>query len=379
MLPSGVGQRPDPSFAPASMHKVRYHPPGTPPATLMSPHPVDQDRPMVAVMQYGPDHFEEQMCAEFSMIQHAVRPDRVTWIDVRGLGDVELLRQVGSLFHLHPLALEDVLNTTQRPKIEPFDECLFIVVHMVYFEGDSPEEEYLVSEQVSIFLGKDFVVTVQEEPCADVFEPVRERLRQGRGFARKMGPDYLVYALIDAVVDHFYPVLEDIGEGLEEMEEEIEERAERKHLRNLQEFKRMLLQMRRACWPCREILNGMLRDEYALIRPETKVFLRDCYDHAVQIIELTESHREMTADLVDLWMSGIGMRTNEIMRVLTVISSIFIPLTFVAGVYGMNFNPDKSPWNMPELDMYYGYPACLAAMAVVAVGMIGFFKMKKWL
>jgi len=360
------------------MFKVRYHPPGTPPATLTSHHG-SSHRGLVSVTHYSPNHFEEREYAEIEAVDSLRSPDCVTWIDLRGIGDIDLLRRLGVMLDLHPLALEDVLNTTQRPKLEAFDDCLFLVCHMIYFDGTNEDRNYLVSEQVSMFLGADFVLTIQEEPTGDVFEPVRERLRQGRGFARKMGSDYLVYALMDAIIDHAYPVLETLGEGLEQIEEEIEERPERRHLSLLQEYKRMIMQLRRATWPCREILNSLMRDEYPLIHKKTKVFLRDCYDHAVQIIELTENYRELASDLTELWMSGVGMRTNEVMRVLTVISSIFIPLTFIAGVYGMNFNPDKSPFNMPELDWYYGYPLCLLLMALIATGMIGYFKWKKWL
>lgn len=362
------------------MFKVRYRPPGTAPAQILHyDNGDDATRPLITVMTYDADHFEEHAYAELEAIEKLRSPDKVTWIDMRGLGDLDLLRRLGLMFDLHPLALEDVLNTSQRPKVEPFESCLFIVSHMLYFDDEGEGNQYLCSEQVSMFLGTDFVVTIQEEPTGDVFEPVRERLRQGRGFARRMSSDYLIYALMDSIIDHSFPVLETIGEGLEEIEEEIETHPEKRHLSVLQEYKRMLMQMRRATWPTREILNSLMRDDYPLIKQKTKVFLRDCYDHAVQIIELTESYRELTSDLVDLWMSGVGMRTNEVMRVLTVISSVFIPLTFVAGVYGMNFNPDKSPWNMPELDMYYGYPACLLAMALMAAAMICYFKWKKWL
>ncbi len=361
------------------MFKIRYHPPGTAPATLSAHHASAAERPLVAVIHYHESHFEERAFPDLLTPLPEGTAKGVTWIDLRGLGDIDLLRRLGDHYQLHPLALEDVLNTTQRPKIEAFENCLFIVSHMVYFDQDEKGANFLCSEQVSIFLGQDFVVTIQEDANEDVFELVRERLRQGRGFARKHGADYLVYALLDAMVDHSYPVLETIGEGLEAIEDEIEDRPLKSHLSALQEYKRMLLQLRRAAWPNREILNSLMRDEFPQVEAKTKIFLRDCYDHAIQILELTESYREMTSDLVELWMSGVGMRTNEIMRVLTVISSIFIPLTFIAGVYGMNFNPDKSPWNMPELDWYYGYPACLLLMALLGCGMVGFFRWKKWL
>ena len=330
-------------------------------------------------MQYDEAGINEHRVEDWNELKTLVVPGKVTWIDVRGLADVDALQKLGAAFNLHPLTLEDVLNTTQRPKIEPFDDLLYIVGHMVYFEKTDTGDQFLCSEQVSIFLGEDFVITIQEESCQDVFEPVRERLRKARGYARRHKGDYLVYALIDAIVDHFFPVLEVICDGLEEVEEAIGNHPEKSQLRTLQEHKRLLLQLRRAAWPCREILNSLLRDNFALVQEPTKVFLRDCYDHAVQIIELVETYRELSCDLVELWMSGISMRTNDIMRVLTVISAIFIPLTFVAGVYGMNFNPDKSPFNMPELEWPFGYFACLALMATVAGSMMLFFKRKNWL
>jgi magnesium transporter len=229
-----------------------------------------------------------------------------------------------------------------------------------------------------MFLGKNFLITIQED-VGDVFEPVRTRIRNGRGFARSMKNDYLAYALIDAVVDHFFPALEMLGDEIEDLETELLDHPSRECVMRLHELKRTLLHLRRAAWPEREIVNALSRDESGLVCKETKMFLRDCYDHLIQIMDVIESYRDLTTGMMDLYLSSLGIRTNEIMRVLTVVTTIFIPLTFIAGVYGMNFSPEAGRFSMPELRQPYGYAACLTLMLAVAVGMIFFFRKKRWL
>ncbi len=358
------------------MFKTHYHTPGTAPATLT--HTVndpDAGPTVFHLMSFDETTIDEKSAGELQQILDGFQPGRVNWINVNGIQDVDALRALAAHFGLHPLAMEDVLNTTQRPKVEKYDDHLFIVMQMVYAD----EESNIVSEQVSLFLGKDFVLTIQEEESCDVFNPVRDRIRQARGFARKSGSDYLAYALIDAVVDHFFPVLESIGEGIEEVEEELLDVPTRETIKKLYELKRALLQIRRAAWPSRELVSFLSRNDSTLISQSTVVFLRDCYDHSVQIIELIESYREMAAGMMDIYLSSVSMRTNEVMRVLTVISSIFIPLTFIAGVYGMNFNTEISHWNMPELEWPFGYVLCIGVMLLIAIGQLIFFRIRKWI
>ena len=258
----------------------------------------------------------------------------VTWINIDGLGDLSVLRILGERFNLHPLALEDVLDTSQRPKVEQYDDYLFIVAKMLYLDKDKE----IGGEQVSMFLGKTFLITLQEEAERDVFEPVRARIRAGKGRIREAGADYLAYALLDSIIDHYYPVLESIGAEIDAIEDELVDNPLVRPVGSLHEHKRTLTQIRRMVWPLRDVTNLLLHEESGLIQPETKVYLRDCYDHSVQLMDVVESYRDVLSGLTEIHISSIGLRTNEIMRVLTVVTSIFIPLTFIAGVYGMNFH-----------------------------------------
>jgi magnesium transporter len=290
-----------------------------------------------------------------------------------------MLQQLGEKYSLHPLALEDALRTPQRPKAEAYDDYLFVIAQMLYLDAS----ERMCAEQVSLFLNKNLLITIQEDPEFDVFNPVRERLRSGRGHIRRFGPDYLAYALLDAIIDHCFPVLESLGNALEELEEELVDHPRRDAMAVLHDYRRTLMQMRRFVWPQRDVVNMLLHDDTGLISKQTKVYLRDCYDHTVQIMDLVESYRDLTSGLMELHLTSIGMRTNEIMRVLTVISAIFIPLTFVAGVYGMNFAPEANgtplPLNMPELYSPYGYIGCLLFMGAVAAALLILFKKKRWI
>jgi len=356
------------------MIRFKYHAPGTPPATLVPLSGKENAPAVIDLIQYDSEGIFEGRCDTFEELMTRYDPGKVNWINIDGLGDIDLLRKLAAHFKIHALALEDVLNTTQRPKVELYDEHFFIVSEMVYDEG----AHRVAVEQLSLFLGEGYVITIQEESEHDVFGAVRRRLRAGRGSARTMKADYLAYALLDATVDQFFPILEDLGDSIEDLEDQLVEKPSRDLVRKLHGIKRLLLQLRRTAWPQREIFSTLIRDEGTLIRPETKIYLRDCYDHTTQIIDIMESYRDLAAGLMDFYISSLGFRTNEIMRVLTVISSIFIPLTFIAGIYGMNFDT-KSPLNMPELEWPFGYLYCLALMGVVAGGMILFFKRKGWL
>jgi magnesium transporter len=356
------------------MIRIKYHAPGTPPATLAHPDGETSRPSEISLIQYDAESIFEGRFNTFDELMERYDPAKVNWINIDGLGSTEVLRKLSERFSIHPLAMEDVLNTTQRPKVERYADHYFIISEMIYQE----KERRIAVEQLSLFLGESYVLTLQEESGHDVFEAVRARLRSGRGYARKMKADYLAYALLDATVDQFFPILETVGDGIEDIEEELLNKPSKETLKKLYEDKRLLMQLRRAAWPQREIFSTLMRDDSGLVGEETRVFLRDCYDHTTQIIDILENFRDLAAGLMDVYLSSLGFRTNEIMRVLTVISSIFIPLTFIAGVYGMNFNTDK-PLNMPELNWPFGYLFCLGMMATIACGMIMYFKRKHWL
>jgi len=301
--------------------------------------------------------------------------ESVSWIDVRGLGDEEIWQHLGEVFDLHPLVLEDIVNVPQRPKIEEYEDQLVIIARMVTLNDRGTG---FVSEQISLILGKHYLLTVQEEPVYDCLDAVRDRIRTDKGSIRKLGPDHLAYSLLDAIIDGFFPVLEVYGELIEDLEGEVVENPTRQTLEKIHQVKRELLTLRRAIWPQREALNALIRDGSDLISDDVRLYLRDCYDHSIPILDMPETYRELASSMMDVYLSSVSNRMNEIMKTLTVISSIFIPLTFIVGVYGMNFNTEKSPWNMPELNWYWGYPATLAFMLGVAVGMVFFFWRKGW-
>lgn len=350
----------------------RFHTPGTAPGTLKPPDWPSSSPSRVTIIDYSPNHLTECQVASFEEILEYRDTPSVTWINIDGLHDVELLRSLGQLFGFHPLTLEDVLNCGQRPKLESYGPYHFMVMKSLRLR-----DEELEIEQISFFLSGNYVITLQEIP-GDSFEAVRQRIRQGKGLIRKAGPDYLAYALIDALIDEFFPILEAYGERIEELESDLVLRPSPAYLRTVYRIKRELLVLRRTAWPEREVINALQRDDSQLIHPETQVFLRDAYDHTVQVIDMIETYRDLAAGMLDVYLSSTSNRMNEIMKVLTVISTIFIPLNFIAGVYGMNFDPARSPWNMPELEWRFGYPVVLSIMASVAIGLVLFFRRKGW-
>jgi len=292
----------------------------------------------------------------------------VVWIDVQGLGDEPLLRQLGERFGLHLLALEDLVNAPQRPKIEEYREQVLIITRMARFAGRAE----LNDEQVGLVLGPGYVLSFQER-YGDVLEPVRVRIREGLGPIRSAGADYLAYALLDTIIDGYYPVVEHLGEVLARLEDQILARPGARTLTRLNRVKGVLVALRRGIWPQREALNRLLRDGSRFISPEVRVYLRDTHDHAAQLVDVVDSHREMVAGLLNTYLSALSNRTNEVMKLLTIMASIFIPLTFMAGVYGMNFEA------MPELHSPWGYPALMAVMVLTAVGMLFYFRRRGWL
>jgi magnesium transporter len=361
------------------MFKIRNPVPGESPGALRAREQPEKNPPVITLIEYDRAHLEERTIADTTELLPHLDNQRVTWINIDGLGDIEVLRALGTRFNLHPLALEDVLDTGQRPKVEQYDGYLFIIAQMLYLN----KAKLICGEQVSMFLGKTFLITLQEEAEEDVFEPVRARIRAANGTIRKAGADYLAYALLDSIIDHYYPVLEAVGAEIDVIEDCLVDVPIQSPVRDLHRHKRTLTQIRRFIWPVRDLINTLMHDEGGLVGKGTKVYLRDCYDHTVQLMDLVESYRDVLSGLMELYLSSVGIRTNEIMRVLTVISSIFIPLTFIAGVYGMNFAREidgkKLPWNMPELFSPYGYMACLLFMLGVAIFQVVYFKKRRWL
>jgi magnesium transporter len=293
----------------------------------------------------------------------------VSWINVDGLHDIEIIQQVGDCQGLHPLVLEDILNTDQRPKLEDYGDYLYIVLKMLYKQ----EGGGISTEQVSLVLGSNFVISFQEGIKGDVFNPVRERLRSGKGRIRGMGADFLAFSLMDAIVDNYFVVLEEVEERIEALEEEVVASPSAKTVQKLHRLKRDMIFLRKAVWPLREVLAALTRRESKLITEAVVVYLRDVYDHTIQVIDSIETSRDLLAGMLDIYLSSISNRTNEVMKVLTIIATIFMPLTFIVGLYGMNFK------YMPELEWRWGYPAVLLLMVLTTIAMLIYFRRKKWL
>jgi magnesium transporter len=295
--------------------------------------------------------------------------ESVTWIDIDGIQDIGMLDRLGSSYGLHPLILEDILNTDQRPKLDDMESYIYVVLKM--FDYDLVSQE-IVSEQVSIVLGKNFVISLQEGREGDLFEPIRERIRGGKGRIRKLGPDYLAYSLLDIIIDRYFLILEKLGEKIEVLEENLVSDPRPETLREIHSMKREMIFLRKSVWPLREVIYGLEKSDSDLIQQSTKIFLRDVYDHTIQVIDSIETYRDMLSGMLDIYLSSVSNRMNQIMKVLTIFSTIFMPLTFLAGVYGMNFK------FMPEIYKPWGYPIVLLIMLVVACTMLYFFKKKKW-
>jgi magnesium transporter len=282
---------------------------------------------------------------------------------------VELIEKIGKRFGLHPLILEDIVHTGQRPKLEDFGDHVFIALKMLYYNKQKGEIE---SEQISLIFGKNFVISFQER-VGDIFDPIRERIRKNKGRVRKAGADYLAYALIDSIVDNYFVILEQLGEEIENAEQELAVNPTPETLQAIRTFKKETIFLRKSIWPLREVANSLERGESSLVDKSTLIYLRDVYDHTIQIIDAVESYRDMLSGMLDVYLSSISNRMNEVMKVLTIFAAIFIPLTFVAGVYGMNFS------FMPELGWRWGYFGILLVMAIIAAVMIVYFKRKRWL
>jgi magnesium transporter len=323
----------------------------------------------ISMISYDPARLEEKELKyiEDSFAYKDTPP--VSWINIDGLHEVELIEKIGTHFGIHPLTQEDIVNTGQRPKVEDFEDYIYLVLKMLKFDETSG---HIVSEQVSLILGPHYLISFQETQ-GDVFNSVRERIRKGRVHIRKSGPDYLAYALIDAVVDHYFLILEKMGERIEHFEEQLHVQPTPEILQAIYDLKREMIYFRKQVWPMREVLNTWQKAESALVQEANTVFIRDVYDHTIQVIDTIESFRDIISGMMDLYLSTVSNKMNEVMKVLTIMATIFIPLTFVAGIYGMNFK------YMPELEWKWSYPVLWMVLIVIFVGMVFYFKRKKWL
>jgi magnesium transporter len=346
--------------------RKRHPPVGSMPGTLVMPH--DSPTPVIRVMRYAGDTLEECDVTDPADLRRLLDAEGVAWIDVQGLGDEAVLRQIADIVGLHPLALEDAVNVPQRPKSEPYDAQHLFIARMIRAGDDAGVD----AEQVSLFIGARYLLTFQER-YGDVFDPVRKRIRVGHGPIRRMGPDYLAYALIDTVIDAYYPLIEMVGERLHELEDAVLDRPTPSALRRIHAMRRDLLTVRRAVWPQREAVGSLLRDETPLVSPVVRQYLRDTLDHAAQVADVLESYREITSSLMDIYLSSTSQRTNEVMKVLTVMSSIFIPLTFLAGVYGTNFH------YLPELAWRWSYLVFWGVMLAAGTTMAVYFRRRGWI
>jgi len=321
------------------------------------------------VIDFGPSEFEEKEVSSAEECFPFRDTPTVTWINVDGVHHLDIIERLGHHFGLHPLLLEDIANTGQRPKQEDYGDYLFAVVKMLYYDAGTRKTD---AEQVSIVTGPNFVISFQEQE-GDVFEEVRGRIRNDKGRIRKCGADYLAYSLIDSIVDNYFVILEGLGERIETVEEELIAGPGQQTSRKIHRLKGEALFVRKSVWPLREVIGSLARGDSKLIKPDTLPYLRDVYDHIIQVADTVDTYRDMISGMLDTYLSALSNRLNEVMKVLTIIATIFIPLTFVAGLYGMNFK------NMPELEWPWGYPTALAVMAAAAGLMLVYFKRKKWL
>lgn len=342
---------------------------GLPPGTLVHVGERKTETVKITVIDYDESNFESKQITKVEECYPFKDKQTITWVNVDGIHDVEVIEKIGKNYGIHPLLLEDILNTEQRPKIEDFDDYLFLVLKMLSF---SEEQKEIQTEQVSIVLGPNYVISFQEHE-GDVFDPVRDRIRNAKGRIRKMGADYLAYALLDSVVDSYFVILEKIGDKIEGVEEDLISNPDEGTLQTIHFLKREMIFLRRSVWPLREVISGMSRKDSSLVRESTDIFLRDVYDHTIQVIDTIENFRDMVSGMLDIYLSSISNRMNEVMKILTIFAAIFIPLTFIAGIYGMNFS------YMPELAWKWGYFAVLALMVGIGISMVFYFRKKHWL
>lgn len=349
--------------------KKRSKKAGLPPGTLIHIGERKTEKIKITIMDYDETQFQVKETETLEECYPFKDRPTIAWINIDGIHEIETLEKLGDCFNLHPLTLEDILNTDQRPKIEDFGEYIFIVLKMLYPDNNNSE---ILTEQISLVLGQNFVISFQERE-GDIFNSVRERIRSGKGRIRKMGADYLVYSLLDSIIDNYFIILEKLGEKIELLEEKLISHPVPETLNSMHKLKREMIFLRRSVWPLREVIVGLERGESSLIKGSTRIYLRDVYDHTIQVIDTIETFRDILSGMLDIYLSSVSNRMNAIMKVLTIIATIFMPLTFIAGIYGMNFK------YMPELEWRLGYPVILLTMVSIGILMLVFFRRKKWL
>ncbi|UGV41496.1 magnesium/cobalt transporter CorA [Methanococcoides orientis] len=342
---------------------------GVAPGTLIHIGKKQLTEPKITVIDYNEDNFQELVAENIEEAYPFKDSENVSWINIHGVHHVDLIEKIGTNFGIHPLVLEDIVHTDQRPKVEFFDSYIYIVLKMLQYDK---EKEEIIAEQVSIILGSNFVISFQEI-LGDTFDPIRDRIRTSKGRIRKQGPDYLTYALLDSIVDSYFVMLEIIGENIEALDDELLDSPTPKTLESIHRLKKEVILLRKFVWPLREVVNSLQRDESFFVKETTSFFLKDIYDHIIQVMDTIESYRDILSTMLDLYLSTASNKMNEIMKVLTIIATIFIPLTFIAGIYGMNFE------YMPELKWHLGYPVIWALMIAVAIVMLAYFRKLKWI
>ena len=353
----------------AKLSKKRSEKTGLPPGTLVHIGEKKAEKVNISLIDYDETQFQHQ---ESVTVEEAVpfkEKPTVTWLTVTGLHEVKIVEEIGKAFNIHPLLLEDIVHTGQRPKLEDFGDYLFFVLKMLTYDEDTSE---VLAEQVSLILGPNFVISFQENE-GDVFNPVRERIRNSKGRIRKLGSDYLAYALIDAIVDNYFVILEHFGEKIEVLQEEVLSQPGPDTLQLIQATKRDMIFLRKSVWPLREAISVLYRGESSLITDGVIPYLRDVYDHTIQVIDSIETSRDMISGTLDVYLSSVSNKMNEVMKVLTIIATIFIPITFIAGVFGMNFK------YMPELEWRWAYPIVWLVMLTAGISMLIGFRRRKWL
>ncbi|MBL7179434.1 MAG: magnesium/cobalt transporter CorA [Desulfobacterales bacterium] len=342
---------------------------GAPPGTLVHIGEKREEKTQITLINYDAEQLQERVIDTIEEVFPLKELPTVTWINIDGLHQIDIIEKTGRYFNIHPLVLEDILNTGQRPKAQEFEDCIFVVLKMLYYNENLEETR---GEQFSLVLGENYLISFQETH-GDVFNTIRDRIRNPKTRMRKAGCDYLAYTLIDAIVDNYFIILETLGETIETLEDELLENPGRETLHTLHEMKREMIYMRKQIWPIREIINTLIKSESPLINESTRVYFKDIYDHTIQVIDTIESYRDFLAGMLDIYLSTVSNKMNEIMKVLTMIATIFIPITFIAGIYGMNFK------YMPELEWRWGYFLLWGIIAVIVAIMIVFFKKRDWI
>ena len=358
------------SFIPKKLYHRRTEKVGLSPGTPIHIGQQKMETMKITIIDYDEaTYYEELETTDMAQLAAAKESEPITWINVAGLHQIETIQAIGQIFDIHPLLLEDILNTEQRPKIDQVDNCLYIILKLIHWHENSNE---ISTEQISIVMGGRFVITFQEQE-EDIFDPLRQRLRLGKGRIRQCGSDYLAYTLLDMVVDHYFLILENMGEQIEQVEDELLRDPTTKTLQKIHALKREMISLRRSVWPLREVIGGLQRSESALFQESTLIYLRDVYEHTVQVIDTIETFRDVVSSLLDVYLSSVSNKMNEVMKVLTVIATIFIPLTFITSLYGMNFR------YMPELEFRWAYPFLWLILVTISLAMLVYFRKKEWL